>query len=55
LGHLLARGGYFGRGFGERILAFFILGDVEIEARFFEVGPMLAPGVDDAFERRLFA
>ena len=40
-------------GFGKRIIVFFVLGDVEVEARLFELGAVFRPCVDDRFERRL--
>jgi hypothetical protein len=54
LRHLPADRGDLGRGFAQRIVALFIFGDVEKEPRLFEIRAVLFPGVDDAFEGRLF-
>ena len=42
------------RGFVQRVFALFVFGDIEEKPRFFEVGTVLRPSVNDAFERRLF-
>jgi hypothetical protein len=54
LRHFFTDGGNFRRGFVQRVFTFFVFGDTEKKTRFFEVGTVLRPGVNDAFERRLF-
>jgi hypothetical protein len=54
LRHFLTHGGNFRRGFVQRVFALFDFGDIEKKTRFFEVGTVLRPCVNDAFERRLF-
>lgn len=54
LRHFFTDGGNFRRGFVQRVFALFVFGDIEKKTRFFEVGAVLRPGVNDAFERRLF-
>jgi hypothetical protein len=54
LRHFFTDGGNFRRGFVQRVFAFFVFGDTEKKTRFFEVGTVLRPGVNDALERRLF-
>jgi len=49
LSHLLAHSSDLRRRLGQSIVALFILGNVEKEARFFEVGAMLRPCVNDGF------
>jgi len=49
LSHLLAHGSDLRRRLGQSIIALFILRDVKKEARFFEVGAMLRPCVNDRF------
>jgi hypothetical protein len=46
--------GDFGRGLVQRFFVFFVLGDIEKEARLFEAGLILFPGIDDVLESRLF-
>jgi hypothetical protein len=38
----------------ERVLAFFVPGNVEKKPRFLEIGAVFAPGVDNRLERGLF-
>ena len=52
--HFFTDGGNFSRGFAQRVVALFVFGDIEKKPRFFEVGAVLRPGVNDAFEGRLF-
>jgi hypothetical protein len=54
LRHLVTDSGNFRCGFAQRVFALFVLGDVEKKTRLFEVCAVLGPGVNDAFERRLF-
>jgi hypothetical protein len=54
LRHLGADGGNFRCGFGKRVFALFVFGDAKKKPRLFEVRAVLRPGVDDAFEGRLF-
>jgi hypothetical protein len=54
LRHLGADGGNFGCGLAQRIVALFVFGDIKKKPRLFEVRAVLRPGVDDAFEGRLF-
>jgi hypothetical protein len=54
LRHLGADGGNFRCGFAQRVFALFVFGDAKKKTRLFEVRAVLRPGVDDAFEGRLF-
>jgi hypothetical protein len=54
LRHLGADGRDFRCGFAQRVFALFVFGDAKKKTRFLEVRVVLRPGVDDAFERRLF-
>jgi hypothetical protein len=49
----LAGAGDFGRSLGQRIFTFLFFGDVEKEARLFQIRAMLRPRVYDVFERGL--
>jgi hypothetical protein len=53
LRHFSAHARDFGRCLGEGIFTFLFLGDVEKEARLFEIRAMLRPCVNDALERGL--
>jgi hypothetical protein len=50
LRHLSTDAGDFGRSFGESLVAFLILGDVEKKTCLLEIRAMFRPGVNDAFE-----
>jgi hypothetical protein len=52
--HFFTDGGNFRRGFAQRVFALFVFGDAKKKTRLFEVSAVLRPGVDDAFEGRLF-
>jgi hypothetical protein len=54
LRHFFTDGDNFSRGFVQSVLALFVFGNVEKKPRFLEVRVVLRPGVDDAFEGRLF-
>jgi hypothetical protein len=53
LRELLSDLGDFAGRFAERFLALFIFGEIEKEARLFELGAILLPRVEDVFEARL--
>ena len=40
-------------GFAERLFAFLVFGEIEKEARLFELGAILLPRLQNAFETRL--
>jgi hypothetical protein len=54
LRHFFTDGGNFRSGFGQRVFALFVFGNVKKKPRFLEVRVVLRPGVDNAFEGRLF-
>src|SRR5688500_4258134 len=53
LGHFLPDARDFGRGLGESIFTLLFFGDVEKEARLFQIRAMLRPSVNNALKRGL--
>jgi hypothetical protein len=54
LRHFFTDGGNFRCGFVQRVFTLFVFGDIEKKTRFFQIGAVLRPSINDAFERRLF-